>query len=242
MFRHYDPTKLHVYTNIGRLYNIANEHYPGVNTVLSSTEPQEQKDYWAKWRSQPKNAAKSERAKARGSLLHKAVEYQLKGKRYTEAFVGVKEDLLDEVLPYWQSIQLACILPKLSCIALIESAVWHPIGKYAGTVDLVAEVEGELCVVDWKTSARHKESHWCTNYGLQCAAYAGAVNRMYQTEIATGVVVIAVPGEEAQVLRYNLKELWIPWLRLVCQYWQQQDTTQVASVLYQLGQEYPMLA
>ena len=55
-----------------------------------------------------------------------------------------------------------------------EEKVYHRKYRYAGTVDAVATVNGEFCVVDWKTSkAIYPEYH------LQVAAYAKAIETMY---------------------------------------------------------------
>jgi len=51
--------------------------------------------------------------------------------------------------------------------------------KYAGTVDAIAEINGEYCVIDWKTSrAIYPE------YYLQVAAYAKAVEDMKGRHVA----------------------------------------------------------
>ncbi len=54
-----------------------------------------------------------------------------------------------------------------------EEKLYHREFKYAGTVDAIARINGEYCVIDWKTSkAVYPE------YYLQVAAYAKAVEDM----------------------------------------------------------------
>jgi len=55
-----------------------------------------------------------------------------------------------------------------------EEKVMHPQLKYAGTVDAVAEVNDEFCVIDFKTSSKVYPEHH-----MQCAAYAKAVELIY---------------------------------------------------------------
>lgn len=56
---------------------------------------------------------------------------------------------------------------------LCEQAVWSDIHEYAGTMDLIAEINGEITLLDWKTGkAVYKEAH------LQNAAYRMAVLEM----------------------------------------------------------------
>jgi hypothetical protein len=59
-----------------------------------------------------------------------------------------------------------------------EEKLFHRKYKYAGTVDARANINGEYCVIDWKTSkAVYPEYH------LQVAAYAKAVEDMYEERI-----------------------------------------------------------
>ena len=59
-----------------------------------------------------------------------------------------------------------------------EEKVYNRAHGYAGTVDAVAEVDGEFCVIDWKTSKAIYSP-----YHLQCAAYAKAVEDIYGREV-----------------------------------------------------------
>jgi hypothetical protein len=59
-----------------------------------------------------------------------------------------------------------------------EEKVYHPELKYAGTVDAVAEVNDEFCVIDFKTSSKVYPEHH-----IQCAAYAKAVELIYDREV-----------------------------------------------------------
>ncbi len=80
----------------------------------------------------------------------------------------------------------------------IESAVWHEVGCYAGTVDMVCHFDGQPVVLDWKTASKPKQPEYLDRYPLQLAACCGAINRMYGTHIKTGVIVMVLPKCEAQ--------------------------------------------
>jgi len=59
-----------------------------------------------------------------------------------------------------------------------EEKLYHRQHKYAGTLDARANINGEYCVIDWKTSkAVYPEYH------LQVAAYAKAVEDMYDKKV-----------------------------------------------------------
>ena len=59
-----------------------------------------------------------------------------------------------------------------------ELKVYNRTHKYAGTVDAVAEVDDEFCVIDFKTSKAVYSSHH-----LQCAAYADCVEDIYGKDV-----------------------------------------------------------
>jgi len=59
-----------------------------------------------------------------------------------------------------------------------EQKVYNREHKYAGTLDAVAEVDDEFCVIDFKTSKAIYSAHH-----LQCAAYASCVSDMYGRDV-----------------------------------------------------------
>ncbi len=79
---HHDPIGLHVYTDTGRFYQVNGHHYPGVGTILNTTDSFEQRQFWLKWRSQPGNIEYSDKAKDRGKLFHGMVENHFKTGNY----------------------------------------------------------------------------------------------------------------------------------------------------------------
>ena len=56
----------------------------------------------------------------------------------------------------------------------VEKKIYHRKEKYAGTLDAVAKIKGQLCVIDFKTSNKIYK-----DYYLQIAAYAKALEDMY---------------------------------------------------------------
>jgi ATP-dependent exoDNAse (exonuclease V) beta subunit len=57
-------------------------------------------------------------------------------------------------------------------VKLVEGQLFSHHLRTAGTVDLVAEWEGEMAIIDWKTSKYAKKRHYIENYFMQEAAYA----------------------------------------------------------------------
>jgi len=71
----------------------------------------------------------------------------------------------------------------------VEEKVYHRDYKYAGTVDATAIINGEYCVIDFKTSGAIYSA-----YHLQCSAYAKAIEDMR-----------GKPVDKAYVLRFDKK-------------------------------------
>jgi genome maintenance exonuclease 1 len=65
-------------------------------------------------------------------------------------------------------------------------------GLYAGTTDLIGTWKGQPAIMDFKQSNKVKKREYIGDYFLQLAAYAAAHNEMHNTNINTGVVLMAV--------------------------------------------------
>ena len=232
MLTHHDPLSLHIYTDHGRFYKVGKHQYPGVGNILSATDSAEQQEFWHQWRAVPNNATYSEQAKNRGKLFHLMVEQYFKNVIMTD----FQDEEIAIAQPYWQSIQ--DILPRITTPLLIESAVWHEVGHYAGTVDMVCSFDGVPCILDWKTATKPKKTEYLERYPLQLTAYCGAINRMYSTRIKTGIIVVALPNSEAQVFQFSLGDYWQAWLSRLVSYWEKQDTPMAEQVLEMIRREY----
>ena len=102
------------------------------------------------------------RAAERGTAVHEAIEYKIKYdfddcpaeyEEYYKAFLKFAQDYK----PKWISS---------------EMRTYHRQLMYAGTVDLICEIDGEKVLVDFKTSS--KINHMLT--GVQLEAYAQALS------------------------------------------------------------------
>ena len=86
-----------------------------------------------------------------------------------------------------------------------ETKVAHGKYRYGGTVDFVGTRDGNVCVVDWKTSKKLKPKyHW------QVAAYAMALEWLYDEPVQEGYVVrLPKDGtEDYEVQQTNLPIAW----------------------------------
>jgi genome maintenance exonuclease 1 len=80
--------------------------------------------------------------------------------------------------------------------------------RVAGTVDCIAEYDGTLSIIDFKTSRKPKKKEWIESYFMQTAAYAVMFEEMTKKPIKQLVIMITVDGSEPQVFIEN-RDDWI---------------------------------
>jgi genome maintenance exonuclease 1 len=67
----------------------------------------------------------------------------------------------------------------------------------AGTVDLICEVDGELAIVDFKTSKKEKPEEWLEDYFVQLSAYWAMFSE--KTQVVPKKLVVFLVGENGDV-------------------------------------------
>ena len=78
-------------------------------------------------------------------------------------------------------------------VRAIEAPLYSHNLRVGGRVDLIAQWDGELAVIDFKTSSKPKKEQWIDNYFMQSSAYAQMFEEL--TEITINKIVIAVALE-----------------------------------------------
>nr|KAF6358616.1 mitochondrial genome maintenance exonuclease 1 [Pipistrellus kuhlii] len=160
------------------------------------------------------------------SLLYGPVSKYLflQGKQFHEALESIlspqgnlKEGDENRESGYIESIQH--ILKDVSGVQALESAVQHETLKYVGLLDCVAEYQGNLCVIDWKTSEKPKPLIRNTfDNPLQVVAYMGAINHdaNYSFQVRCGLIVVAYKDGSPAHPHFMDTELcsqyWAKWL------------------------------
>ena len=71
--------------------------------------------------------------------------------------------------------------------------------RIAGTVDCVAEFDGKLSIIDFKTSKRLKNEEDIENYFMQVSGYAVMFEERFGIPVNRVVVAIAVDDQDPQV-------------------------------------------
>ena len=175
-------------TESGRKYFTPEGYaYPSVTTVLGNLS----KKSIAQWRKRvgEEEANKiSHRASTRGTAIHQMCEDYLNNKEdYLEGAMPNNVETFNVLKPHLDS--------NISNVWFQEEFLYSTELECAGQVDCIAEYEGELSIIDFKTSLKWKKEEWVQNYFMQTAFYAAAFYERTGVPIKQGVVIIAVDNE-----------------------------------------------
>ncbi|KAI4575435.1 hypothetical protein MJG53_011638 [Ovis ammon polii x Ovis aries] len=192
---------------------------PSVTRVLQQTMTSEQTFYLEKWRQrmilelgEDGFAEYTSNMFLQGKQFHGALESILSPQGNLKER---DESLLES--GYVQSVQH--VLKDISGVRALESAVKHETLQYVGLLDCVADYQGKLCVIDWKTSEKPKPFIRNTfDNPLQVVAYVGALNHdtNYSFQVQCGLIVVAYKNGSPAHPHFMDAELcsqyWAKWL------------------------------
>ena len=189
-------------TNGLRLYEVGDgKWYPSVTTVTSHRK----KDSIIKWRKRVGEAEANKisgRASARGNKFHSMVESYLKNE--TVSF--------DDKSPLASFLFKTAkeTLHRINNIHLLESPLYSDSLRIAGRVDCIAEYDGELAVIDFKTSTKEKKESWIENYFVQETAYAAMYYERSGVKVDKIVTIIATEEGGMQIFeKYDLDYYYV---------------------------------
>ena len=170
------------------------KHYPSVTTVIGNN-PKKQAGL-AKWRARvgkEKAAAISSRSAARGTKYHSIVEDYFNNKLDIDQYKKFP-------LPTIMFHNSKHVLDRINNIYLQEGALYSNHLEIAGRVDCIAEFDGELSIIDFKTSAEPKKEVYMYDYFLQETAYACCLQELYSLTVKQLVTIVACENGETQVV------------------------------------------
>jgi genome maintenance exonuclease 1 len=167
-----------------RFYKIDSDRvYPSITTILGS----EEKPGLVSWRESLGVVAATKemtRAATRGTAVHSMIEMMLDNNDNPTA--GHKIEHINEFK------SLRTYLNKINQIIVQEAALYSDVMKVAGRVDCIAEYNGKLAIIDFKTSTNSKNKNLITDYFLQTTAYAIMFDELYDIQINDVVIIMSV--------------------------------------------------
>ena len=161
------------------------ESLPSVTSILGKTKD---KSFLKQWRARvgEKEAEKIIANSAQiGTALHLYIEHYVNKHAYKDLTeIGIQAGKMAQVI-----IDHDEGLKKVSEVWGSEVHLYYP-GKYAGTTDMIGVYDGRPTIIDFKQTNRPKKREWVQDYLMQLAAYAMAHNKLFDTEIDQGVVLM----------------------------------------------------
>ena len=156
------------------------------------------REKFAKWRKKIGEEKANEitrKATSRGTDTHTLIEHYL-----------LNEETLPKVQPISDFLYKIAkpTLNNIDNIHALEGSLYSKQLGVAGTVDCIAEYDGELAVIDFKTSAAPKPRDWIDGYFVQAAAYACMYYEL--TGVSVKKLVIIMTCEDGECVVYEERD------------------------------------
>ena len=200
-------------TDSGRLYTTPEgNRYKSITTVLSHYNKQGIYE-WRKAVGEEYANKVSRRAADRGTKVHKICEDYLNNEipeLKMQLMMPDLKELFFKIKPI--------IDDNVGKVYTQEQALYSDKLRIAGRVDLIAEWNGKVAVIDYKTSTKQKDEENIQNYFMQCTAYALMFAERTGIWIDDIVVLIATEEGPAQVFERQIHDYRQPLIEMIDKY------------------------
>lgn len=159
--------------------------YPSVTTILGEL-PNPALVKWRKRKGEAKAKAITKAAAYRGELLHDIIKKYLRNQKlvFDSPFI---QEMFKKVQP---------LLHKIDNIRIVEEPLYSDKLYMAGTPDVIGDWDGELSVIDFKTTHILKKESWIIRYYCQVGAYGVMYHELFKKKPKKGVVIIISDDDE----------------------------------------------
>ena len=188
-----------------RYYKIPDEEELIKMVSITSVTSHFNKEIFINWRKRVGNEEADRITKAatgRGTDMHTLTEHYLKNEDLPE--VRPISDFLFKIAKGK--------LNKINNIYALEGPLYSKELGIAGTVDCIAEYDGELAIIDFKTSKKPKPRDWIEHYFVQCMAYGCMLYEMKGISIKKLVIIMACENGECVIYEERDKAKYIKLL------------------------------
>ncbi len=187
-----------------RLYELPDGQWvPSITSVTSFYN----REIFVKWRKRVgvEEANKiTKKATSRGTDFHEvAQDYLLNKELDWDNYKPLSKFMFHHLKPE---------LDKINNIHAIERTLYSEYLGLAGRVDCIADYDGELAVIDFKTSEKIKPEEWLENYFVQEMFYASAYYEMTGIPVKKLITLMVTPGGDIAVFDKREKGEYIKLL------------------------------
>ena len=173
------------------------EAYPSITSVLSIRDKKGLHEWRQKVGEEVANHVMIQAAN-RGTAVHNMVEDYLNNVDLEQV-----DKYKKQFLPRMMFNVLKPELSKINNIRLQEAQMFSSDYTVAGRVDCIAEYDGVLSIVDFKTSTKEKNESWIENYFIQGSAYSQMYKEHFGEEVPQIVILITTEQGTTQVFKKN---------------------------------------
>ena len=187
-----------------RLYNLPNGDWvPSITSVTSFYN----REVFRKWRQRVGEVEANRVTKEsteRGTDFHEAAQAYLENKELDwNNFLPLTQFMFNCTKPY---------LDKIGTIHAIERTLYSEYLGLAGRVDCIAEYDGELAIIDFKTSKKIKPEKWIEQYFVQETAYACMYYELTGIPVQKLITIMVTPEGDVHVYDKRNKSDYIKLL------------------------------
>ena len=188
-----------------RYYSVPDEEELLKLVSITSVTSHFNKEIFVNWRKKVGNEEADRVTKAatgRGTDMHTLTEHYLKNENLPE--VRPISDFLFKIAKGH--------LNKIDNIHALEGSLYSKELGIAGTVDCIAEYDGELAIIDFKTSKKPKPRKWVEHYFVQCMAYGCMLYELTGISVKKLVIIMACENGECVIYEEYDKAKYIKLL------------------------------
>ena len=187
-----------------RVYEIGDEKYPSISTICSFRNRKSIAEWRARVGAEEANKI-SKRATTAGTTVHSMIEDYLNNELDLEKYDGkhLAKILFTQAKP---------MLARINNIHFQEAPLYSHEFAIAGRVDCIAEFDGKLSIIDFKTSSKEKKEEWIEGYLVQETGYAKMYEERSGIKVEQIVTLITCQTGDTQVFVKNPDD-YVPLLK-----------------------------
>ena len=171
--------------------------YPSITSILA-LQPKPSLNEWKEKVGHAEASKIMKESAALGTQVHSLCESYL----YNEKLKCDNMEAIDVFN------RLRFVLGNINNIYCLEAPLHSDMLRVAGTVDCVAEYNGVLSVIDFKTSRKPKREEWIEDYFIQAFFYSAAFFEMTGAIPEQIVILVAIRNEfDVQVFKKPLRDM-----------------------------------
>jgi len=172
--------------------------YPSITSILAQQENLGLEAWKAKVGEKEAKRISKESARV-GTAVHQMAEF------YLSNYIIKLKDEDKKIVDTFNRLRF--LLGNINNIVGLEIPLFSDLLRIAGTTDCIAEYNGKLSVIDFKTSRRPKKEEWIDDYYMQTFAYKLMFEEMTGIEIQQIVILVAcVESFDVQVFKKPAKD------------------------------------